>query len=247
MARASFFALLLVACGSPPPAERVEIAQLPTPTVTAEPAPPPPPSHATDEDDVRDPRALRVVSKAILDREAPLLEQLASTTAKSDPNRPALLLRLAETYVLLRKAGDASASQKAVHWYDELTLGYPSFAQADRAWFGVALEYEAAGDWSRARRAYYELIKTQPSSKYAPYAYYAFAELFRKEAKSDPSKWPLAQQAYFEVTKYTTSPIAGQALCRLGEVYDAQGDTARAQTVRDTVARDYPSTRCGGP
>lgn len=251
MSRASFFALLL-ACGSPQHTTTIELAQpLPSVSASAEPTPPPiEETHAaSDDDSARDPRAFRTASKTLLEREAPALEQLAAATAATAPDRPVLLLRLAETYVQLRRAGDASASANAIRHFTELTTAYPQFGRIDRAWFGLGFEYEMQGDWVRARRAYYELIKTSPSSTFVPYAYYAFGELFRAEAKTDPSKWSLAQQAYFEVTKFTTSPVAGEALCRLSQVYDAIGDHARAATVRAQLGRDYPSShaasRCG--
>ena len=107
-----------------------------------------------------------------------------------------------------------------------------------------------ANDPMAARRAFYELIKTRPQSTYVPYAYFAFGEMFQREAKSDPAKWDFAQQAYAEVKKYATSPIAPEAVCRLAEVATAQGDHARADAIRAALARDYPNApatrRCGG-
>jgi tetratricopeptide (TPR) repeat protein len=256
MARASFF-VLLVACGGGHRTTAVEIAQ-PLPTVppsevAAVPRADVPrePQPATEEHPERDPRRLGASSMAVLRQQAPLVERLVAATAQSDPDRPQLLLRLAEIYVRLRRAGDAGASARAIRAYDELTRTFPSFKQIDRAYFGLAMEYEAKADWAQARRAYFDLIKNAPQSTYVPYAYYAFAELFASEAKADPSKWSLAQQVYAKVLQFPSSPIVPYAICRMSQTLDAQGKTADAAKMRTTLARSYPGSeaarQCGGP
>jgi TolA-binding protein len=243
MRRALFF--LLVACGSSEPAaQHVEIAQ-PLPTVSATPT-----ATATatvtmqveprDVDDIRDLRRTMHRSPALVVTETQALENLLAATAANAPDRPQLLRRLAENYAELRKGGQARASAKAIQHYSELVRTYPTYAQIDEAWYYLALEYELAGDMMNARRSYYELIKNSPSSKYVPYAYFAFGEMFFHEAKSDPTKWDLAKQAYTEVVKFP-SPIASDAACRLGLVFDAQGDHQRATQMRSKAERP-----CGG-
>ena len=243
MRRALFF--LLVACGSSQPApQHVEIAQ-PLPTVTA-PETPPPQSTVTmqveprDVDDIRDLRHVMRRSPALLRTETQGLENLLAATAANAPDRPQLLRRLAENYADLRKQGEPGASAKAIRHYAELVRTYPTYAQIDEAYYYLGLEYELAGDMNNARRTYYELIKNAPSSKYVPYAYFAFGELFFHEAKMDPSKWDLAKQAYMEVMKFP-SPIASDAACRLGLVFDAQGDPKGAALMRSKSERP-----CGG-
>ena len=81
---------------------------------------------------------------------------------------------------------------------------YPTYAQIDEAYYYLGLEHELAGDLINARRSYYELIKNAPASRFVPYAYFAFGEVFFHEAKSDPSKWDLAKQSYVEVMKFAS-------------------------------------------
>ena len=252
--RRAFFFVWLAACGGTREPAHVEIAQpLPTVSVAATVAEPPPPEapQPLPADDVGDPRPAPRQSIALLRTEARSLESLAGATPTSSPDLPAVLLRTAEVYVELRKSGEAGASQRAIDHYKTVTAQFPSFAKIDEAYFGLGVEYAASGDLAGARRAFYELIKNSPQSRYVPYAYFAFGDMFQREAKGDPSKWDFAKQAYFEVTKFSTSPIAAEALCRLSEVATAQGDSARATAERQRLARDYPNSaaarRCGGP
>ncbi|HEX4514413.1 MAG TPA: tetratricopeptide repeat protein [Polyangiaceae bacterium] len=232
MLRALFFAVCL-ACGSSEPApQHVEIAQpLPTVSVTASASAPVVQVASSQIDDARDLRRLTPRSRALVVTETQALENLAATTAMNSPDRPALLRRLAENYVELRRTGAQGASTKAIQHYTALVTSYPSYAQIDEVYYYLGLEYELTNDLSNARRTYYELIKRSAGSKYVPYAYYAFGEIFLAEAKSDPSKWDLARQAYTEVIKFS-SPLQSVAYCRLGAVSEAQGDAKTAATWR---------------
>jgi tetratricopeptide (TPR) repeat protein len=93
-----------------------------------------------------------------------------------------------------------------------------------------AIDYERRGDLTNARRGYYELITKTPSSPLVPYAYLAFGELFFAESDGDPSKLPLAQQAYEKVIQYP--PPANRAYAYAWErhalVMMRQTDFARA-------------------
>jgi hypothetical protein len=118
--------------------------------------------------------------------------------------------------------------------------------EPDALLFRQAHERELAGDYSQARRVYYDLITKFPSSPLLPYAYLAFAELFHEEAEKDPSKWELARQAYSEVMKYPPprNQAFAYALHRLGLVDAALGGNARAlhdqkKALATTVA--YPA------
>ena len=66
----------------------------------------------------------------------------------------------------------------------------------------VASEERANGDLRAARTHYFELVQKYPRSPYVPFAYFAFGEMFMREATSDPSKAPLAAAAYGETVKY---------------------------------------------
>ena len=240
MTRVAFFGLLLAACGgSPPPSH--EVAQ-PLPVVTAtEPAPPAPthePPPVAAGPDPRDPRPAPRQSAALLRTEAQQLESLLASTAANDPHRADLLFRIATDYVDLRRLGDPRASASARARYDELATSFPNYPKIDEVHYELGLENELAGDLTHARLAYYRLIRDTPQSRFVPYAYYAFGEMFRAEAKSDPSKWDFAQQAYVETIKFPKSPIAHEATCRLVEVFTAKGEAQKAASMRQV---------CGNP
>ena len=71
-----------------------------------------------------------------------------------------------------------------------------------------------------ARRKYLQLIQNNPDSTLVPATYFAFGEMFRLEAVSDPVKVSLAQQSYAEVLKYPAGKgtFWGVSQYRLGQV-----------------------------
>jgi TolA-binding protein len=250
MERVAFFALVL-ACGGPRATPRAEVA-LPLPTVSASAAVDPAPSSAPQReegasDDPGDPRPRSAMPLPKLSNQARILERLVTTTAQNDPNRPSLLLRLADAYVQMRKAGADLASKQAIARYEELVATYPTFADDDAAYFGLGLEHLVVDDAAKARRAFFELIKRYPSSSYVPYAFFAFGQLFERQ-----KQWQGAQLTYEKTLGFAGSPIRAEALCALARVYAAQGDAAQAANVRARLQRELPTSRaarygCRGP
>lgn len=248
-------ALCIVSCAPEHATTSVEITPLPTVSATATAAVAAPVATGTSMQggavDARDPRRIMARSPALVQTELRALEQLLTATSASSPDRPALLRRLAEDYVEERKAGVAGASVKAIHHYDALAKTYPTYPQIDEVRYFLGLEYELSGDLSNARRTFYSLIRDTPNSKYVPYAYFAFGEMFFQETKGDPTKFQLAEQAYMEVLKFSASPIVPEAMARLSEVYAAQGNTAQAESMKQRLLRDHPSSeaaqRMGAP
>ncbi len=246
--RSQIVLVILVSCGSPSATPSVEIAQ-PLPSPTQPPVALPVQTSASvrdseEPDAARDPRRNRagVRARTLVTTETQGLEQLLAVTAQTSPDRPQLLRRIAEDYVELRKDGSPVASRKAIERYTTLMGEYPAYPLLDEVLYYLALEDEVAGDFAAARRTYYELIKSRPSSSFVPYAYYAFGELFLKEATSDPSKWEFAQQAYTETLKFSSSAIAPDAMFKLVLVFQGMGDGARAQQMKTRLLRDYPSS-----
>lgn len=127
--------------------------------------------------------------------------------------------------------------------YDDLLKSFPTATVAgDDALYYAALEHEIAGDAMNARKLYFQLVSTQPSSKWIPFAYFAFGEMFLRDAKTDPTKWTLAEQAYREVLKYPGNALMADTLWRSGQAADAQGDTARAQALYQKLRHDFPQS-----
>ena len=200
-------------------------------------------------------RALRRFSKfprsvTLLVPELQALESLKSATATTLPDYPTLVRRLAEDYSELSYARasngerqEASESRKrAIAAYAILAQNHPNMNAIDEVLYYLGYAYELENDLPNARKTYFNLISRQPSSKYVPYAYYAFGEAFFAEAKSDPTKWQLAAQAYLETLKFAGSNIQPWALLRIAQTYDAMGDRMKAQQMSAKLKRDFPQS-----
>jgi TolA-binding protein len=178
------------------------------------------------------------------------IEQLLAATSKTAPDRPAILRRLAESYVELTcgTPSDTNRTRKArsqaIDRYTLLKNEYPNYPAKDEVLYYLALEYELAGDLKNARSALYDLIRTSPQSKYIPNAYFGFGELFYAEIPSDPSKAQLAEQAFLEVIKFPApkNEVFPDALLRLGQVAKATGDAPKATQYFTRLKRDFPTS-----
>jgi len=193
-------------------------------------------------------RELRAFSKhprssALLVTEIQALESLKNATNQNAPDYPQLVRRLAEDYSELSYTGSRDARKHAIAEYTLLKNSFPSYAQIDEVLYYLGYTHELDGEMNSARKTYYELIQKQPNSKYIPYAYYAFGEMFYNEAKSDPSKWQLAQQAFQEVFKFAQSPIQPWGMLRLGQTAEAMGDHAKAQALFAKLRSLYPQSQ----
>jgi tetratricopeptide (TPR) repeat protein len=215
---------VVVAVGDAGPPPPVAIARHTPPS-----EPPPAPAPSEPVDPARDPRRAVATPRraALLEAETSALDQLLAATSPSAPDRPTLLRRIAESEVELTRARERErtgepegARRRAIDAYETLLRDYPSYAASDEARYFLALEHERSGDLSKARRAYYELIQRSPQSRYVPYAYFAFGEMFRREAEGDPSRVDLARQAYREAAKYPApaNALHDLALERMAEM-----------------------------
>jgi tetratricopeptide (TPR) repeat protein len=143
-----------------------------------------------------------------------------------------------------RRTTMVAARKRGIDYYTLLTTEYagepsttfpsnppPAYTNLDEVYYYLAYGYEQAADTANARRVYLQLITRKPNSKYVPYAYLSFGELFFLEGKADPSKWEFARQAYERVV---ASPPPGNrvyayAWYKLGLVYSNEGDVEHAQ------------------
>lgn len=255
--RAASWSWLLIACApstTPPPEDGVTLVILPPTaarTMAIDPVTPDAASAPSAEDrrtsplDVpaRDVRTTPPRSKAIVLMELQQLDALYSTMQPSAVDAPVVLRRLADDYLELHRA-DASvlAARKAILHYAKLVANYPSALQLDQSMYSLGLEYELVGDNLEARKVYFELISKQPSSKWVPYAYFAFGEFFVKDAKSDPSNWALAQQSYEAAKKQSSTPLNAWTLWRLMQVERVMGRSLQANTYENQLRSSYPQS-----
>ena len=142
------------------------------------------------------------------------------------PDRPLLLARQGEDYVALKihalRQGRAittwgldpvtHARQGAIAYWNVLIQEYsgvPSttfprdppaaYGHLDAIYGWLAYEYEDAGAFADARRAYLDLISKFPGSQLVTIAYFALGEIAFAEGAEDQGKWAEARQAYLKV------------------------------------------------
>lgn len=125
---------------------------------------------------------------------------------------------------------EKAARTNAIKYYTLMKNEYKNYSKLDEVLYYLAYEYEQAKDLQNARKVYFELIQKAPKSPYIPNAYLAFGELFFQEAQGNPDSWPLAEQAYIEVTKYPApaNKVYGYARYKLAYVYWNSGDYTKA-------------------
>ncbi len=214
---------------------------------------PPVPQNVSGLARVRDPRAslLRTRALPLLVTEIQQLEALAAATPDTQPDKPQLVRRLAENYVELEASATtagrpsiAAASQKeAIKYYDLLVARFTAYPMLDEVRYFDALEHERSGDLDGARRRYFEVISQHPTSRYVPYAYFAFGEMFLSEGASDPSKLGLALSAYQKVVAAPPpeNRIYGWGWLRIGNVEEKTGNAAEAREAY-AKAKEFATT-----
>lgn len=164
-------------------------------------------------------------------------EVKAQQLRKKNPKKAAKYKKEAKKAQLVIK----EARKNAIKYYKRLKKEYPKWCQypkkkegergcMDEVLYYLAYEYEQAGDFEKARKAYLELTENWKKSRFVPNAYLAFGELFFNEAQGDPGKWPVAGNFYNEVLKYPApeNKLWGYAAYKLGYVEWNQGNYAEA-------------------
>jgi hypothetical protein len=117
-----------------------------------------------------------------------------------------------------------------------LTEGVPKTSTGAADGSDLARTAEAARknkDGKAERAAYFDLISKAPGSPYVPFAYFEFAELFKAEAATDPTKLPLVEEALKEALKHPApqNRLYLVASYRLGQTYVLEKQESAA---RDT-------------
>ena len=206
---------------------------------------------AVSADDARDPRKLARTprSSALVSQEVVLLERLLGAMSANAADRPAVLQRIGDGWFELSyaeaaqgKTGPArEARKKAIGAYDTFLRDHPNAAHGDDVAYFLGYAYELLGEMSSARKAYYVLIQRYPSSQWIGHAYYAFGDLFLREAHGDPSKADLAVQAFKEVLKFPTTTARPWALLGLGEAHNLAARPVEAQAAFQRLRTEYPA------
>jgi len=176
--------------------------------------------------------------EALAFREQVEAEDAARRAKQQSSERAALLAKKARAAakVVVR------ARKRAIAFYQRLADQHPQYCQfphqkklanrgcTDEVLYFLAFEHERARDRAKARDAYLKLIDEWPRSNYVPHAFLAFGELYFTEGQRDPSRWPLADQAYRKVLEHKApgNRLWGYAQYKLGYVHWNQGRYAEA-------------------
>lgn len=147
------------------------------------------------------------------------VEALYSATDAKSADYAKLALRLGDLeneLSLLEPARDREHKSMAESHYREATSGQGE--SAIEAKYRLAIDAECRKDLQIARKLQFEIVQSAPNSPLAPYAYFAFGELFLHEADGNEGRLPLAEQAFKKVLEWPASPIARFARKRLDEV-----------------------------
>jgi len=177
------------------------------------------------------------------------LNSLLEVTPPNTPDRVFIERRLAEDLVELESARPARLEElrsQAIAHYRSIVTSHPSYPALDEVLYFLGLEYERDGDLAGARRAYFDLIQKAPASRYVPYAYFAFGEMFLSEATLDLSKLDFAKEAFAKAAEARNGPLAAEALLRVGRIFETQGDSANAGKTYARIVRDYPESEAAG-
>jgi hypothetical protein len=112
--------------------------------------------------------------------------------------------------------------------------------------YDAGLAAEKRGDTTSARKGFFEMIQGFPTSSYRPLGYFAFGELFRAEAATDPSKIEFAMQSYAETLKFPPpgNPLYEIALFRSAELNAMKGEGAKVLDGLTKLAQSRPPNPC---
>ncbi len=174
----------------------------------------------------------------LVQTELTALQRLLSVTPKRSPDRAPLLHRVAMAALELARAHDKDGKpdeakhirQQGIEHLEQHAKEFPSDRRHDEVLYHLALARERSGDIAAARKAYFELVKQAPKSKFVPAAYLAFGEIFFRQAQTDASKPALAEQMYKQVLKHPPPDnwLYGYAAYQLGRVQAAKQDHVNA-------------------
>jgi tetratricopeptide (TPR) repeat protein len=164
------------------------------------------------------------------------------------------------------EAARAERIRRAAHsagarYYTALAQTYPDWCVAPgvegpvpgapcaaEAWYFAGYGCEASGQLDCARKAYLQALQAGGLTRFVPYAYLAFGELFIAEAESKPAMWELAYKSFEEVLKFPPpdNRVNGYAFLRLGQIRLRAGDRQGARVLFTTL-RSIAAASPGSP
>ncbi len=127
------------------------------------------------------------------------------------------------------RAAPRSVSPRAAAWEAILSAAAESDGP-DAVLLRRGHALQSLGDLAGARKAYFELVKDHPASRFVPCAYVAFGDMFLDASTKDRSMLALAEKAYREAVTFPPTANMAHAFAwyELGLVAARQGDDPKA-------------------
>ena len=175
----------------------------------------------------------------------PVIEVATAQPAGSDGQETADLVAERPT-----RRSDGKACVAALAFGEPLlSNGSTKSIPKDEQLFRDGVAAERAGDLSRARKRYLELVENHKRSLFVPVTYLRFGDLFADEGNAEPSKYSLASNFYREVLKYPApdNVVFFYAALRRGMSHQAMGEHARALAAFKLAAEgenSQPTAHC---
>lgn len=183
---------------------------------------------------VRDARALE-----LLNRETEILNRLAQNTRRDDPQRPEVLLRLAETYFEQQTAITARIRSFDQPKFDACEGSTPNQQRCQQITRDqAAFETQLTASRQAAVRAYAQLIQDHPNFRRLDEVLFSLAYTLEEIGQQDQ-----ARQVYGRlIQNFPESRFIPNAYLSFGEFYFNTGDMASANQFYDRVVQ-YPPER----
>jgi TolA-binding protein len=175
------------------------------------------------------------------------LQRLLELTPITAPDYALLVSRLAAAYAELARGTSGrtafEARRDAIKNYT-LLMTLDNHQYLPEAYYYAGLENELAGHRADAQRLYDELIRRAPDSRFAPFAYFALGELSFTDDAADPLTIERAWEAYQTVLTYPSpsNVLRPDALLRLAEISDREGDVATSEALTERLQREFPTS-----
>ena len=120
---------------------------------------------------------------------------------------------------------------------ESVTPAKPTFD--DKAVYDEAIGLMRERNFPQAIRLLEDLVATAPQSSYVPNAQYWLGEL---NMAVTPPDYETAKRYFVSLLRdYSDHQKVPDALYKLGQLYNAQGETAKAKVTLEKVVADYPS------
>ncbi len=145
---------------------------------------------------------------------------------KADGDKACAEAALAEKKSYLRKQEQFQA--EAIGRYKDIFKQFPQYPRLDEVLFFLAQNLYEKGEVKDALKAYEQLIRRFPKSRYIPDSYLAFGEFYFNNSGGKRDRIAKALEAYTRAASFTESKVYGFAIYKQGWCHYNLGDFQQA-------------------